>query len=204
MGTMMSLAACEGSVETETGAGGDDVASTTTARNSGAQTSGSKSSASNGGGENTTTSSATSTTTSASSTASTAHTGASVGTGMLSSECQLVAGLVLSNPVLTDAKGDAVWSVGESAYFRVTMTNPTGQDNFNYPGVHVATNDATLTTTGSTLFGIGAGDSIDVEMGIASSAMTAPGDIEITFAVAQLDTACPEVGSVSLVLPIVP
>jgi hypothetical protein len=113
--------------------------------------------------------------------------------------CALMDLVTISDPQLFDAGGDLVWSPGETATFTVLLTNEADEDNFNYPGVQVASPLFGIEGGNNTLFGIFAGEATEVTVSVsASDAFQSGSEVELVFHVTTLSEGCGELDSVGL------
>lgn len=173
----LAQAACGGSVETTPGDGGTDTG--------GSQASG----AGDQGGSRAVGGSAAGGAASGGANAGGANAAGGAGGGV-SEVCAAMALVTIGTPVLVDAGGDTVWSPGETAFYRVPLTNG-GADNFFYPGVAVSSDVAAVTSSGNTLFGLFAGQTTELDISVSADASVPIGtEVGLTFTVNSINEAC--------------
>ncbi len=174
----LAQAACGGSVETTPGDGGGTDTGGSQASGASDQGGGSASGGSASGGA-------------ATGGANAGGANAAGGAGGGASEvCAAMALVTIGTPVLVDAGGDTVWSPGETAFYRVPLTNG-GADNFFYPGVAVSSDVAAVTSSGNTLFGLFAGQTTELDISVLADASVPIGtEVGLTFTVNSINEAC--------------
>lgn len=171
----LSLAACDGDVLIEDGSS-SSTGVTTSATSTGNS---STASGSTGSGVSTTSSS-----------------GVGGAGGAPSGTCEKMKSVTVSNLVLLDAGGDAVWTPGETAHFQVTLTNESAVDNFDYPGVAVSADFGGFQSSGNTLFGLFASQSVDLPFDVLADAEIPSGTVvNLTVDVTTIGAMCPDLDS---------
>lgn len=125
------------------------------------------------------------------------------GGGGGSQACAAMSQISLSNPVLLEAGGDSVWSAGESASLRVTMTNESAEDNFFYPGIAVSADVEGFESSGNTLFGIFGSESTAIDFAVQAPLEVAAGTaVTLTIQATTLEARCADLDAVELTITI--
>lgn len=122
-------------------------------------------------------------------------------TGELPDGCAGIDVIELLDPYVTPIDA-ATWLPGGSVMVGATMHNGGSEDFLDYPSIIVESDDPLVTSgaPGNQLFGILAGDSVDIFVQFdADDAITPGSDVTFTIRMATLDTPCPNGDSVEVV-----
>jgi hypothetical protein len=114
--------------------------------------------------------------------------------------CALHEQLELSALAFFDASGDGVWSSGEAAEVRLTMSTPV--DNFDYPGVVFESSDPSFVPQPMQLFGVAAATPAELIFTVPPTTLPEGTTVVFTATVLPLAGPCPDADSQSLAVVI--
>ena len=116
--------------------------------------------------------------------------------------------LTVSNPQWDDSNGDGVWSRGETLRVTIDITNTSGEDNLNYPGVMLVTDygSVNIEPPEYSFYGIFAGDTYQAYFSVTAP-LNAPSGQPVTLTAWGTElhcngSSCPSTNEIDLDLTI--